>query len=121
MHYYFTLLFLHYYYTYTFYFIVCPSQRLPEYIETKLLAIHIHFILLCVQVKDYQNILKLSCWPLGLTLYKAFSNIKKISGTSLPASFSAWFLKKNFSFLLTDQISLYDCLYFFRYWVICVL
>ena len=37
---------------------------------------------------------KRRCWPLSFTSYKAFLKINKRSGTSLPASFSAWFLKK---------------------------
>ena len=56
-----------------------------------------------VQVEVYQNILKLSCWPLALILYKAFSKNKKRSGSILSVSFSAWFLRK---------ISLPDCLCF---------
>ena len=40
---------------------------------------------------------KLRCGPLALTLYKAFYKNEKGSRTSLPASFSARFLKKNFS------------------------
>ena len=33
--------------------------------------------LLYVQVEVYQSILKLKCWPLSLTLYKAFWKIRK--------------------------------------------
>ena len=77
--------------------------------------------LLYVQVEDYQNILKPKCWPLAFTSYKVFFTIKKRSGTSLPASFSAGFLKKNIHILLTDQISLSGCFYFLRYLTICLL
>ena len=52
------------------------------------------------QVEGYRNILKLSCRPLAFTSYKAFLKNKKRSGTSLPASFSAWFLMKNISLVL---------------------
>ena len=38
--------------------------------------------------------------PLAFTIYKAFLKNKKRPGTSLPASFLAWFLKKNISFVL---------------------
>ena len=53
--------------------------------------------LLCAQVEDYQNILKLRCWPLASSSYKAALENNKRSGTSLHASFSAWFLKKHIS------------------------
>ena len=46
------------------------------------------------------------------------------SGTSLPASISAWFFKKDISnviILLTNQILLPAYLYFLRYWAICIL
>ena len=45
--------------------------------------------------------LKLSCRPPAFTSYKAFSRNKKRSGTSIIASFSAWFSKKsNFVIIL---------------------
>ena len=53
------------------------------------------FFFLHFQVEDYQNMLKQRCWPLTFSFYKAFLKNKRRSGTSLPASFSAWFLKKN--------------------------
>ena len=59
--------------------------------------------LLYTQVELYQNILKLTCWPLVFPLYKAFLGNKKVFGTSLPASFSAWFLRKQ---ILTFKILL---------------
>ena len=40
------------------------------------------------------------CWPLGFTSYKVFLENKKRSGTSLSASFSAWFFKKNNSHVM---------------------
>ena len=42
---------------------------------------------LYVQVEVYQSILKLRCWPLAFTLYKAFLKNKKRSGTSLSTHF----------------------------------
>ena len=56
--------------------------------------------LLFVQVKRFQNILKLRCWPLAFTLYKAFLWNKKKSGTRLSVSFLAWFLKKTISHVI---------------------
>ena len=38
-----------------------------------------------------------TCRPLAFTSYKAFLKNKKMSRTSLPASFSALFFKKNIS------------------------
>ena len=42
---------------------------------------------LYVQVEVYQSILKLRCWPLAFTLYKAFLKNKKRSGASLSTHF----------------------------------
>ena len=52
------------------FFIVCPSQGLPKYVKTKVLA---------------------TCFY----LIQSFLKNKKNSGTGIPTSFSAWFLKKN--------------------------
>ena len=60
----------------------------------------IHFVFIVCQVEDYWKWLKLSCRPFALTSYKAFLKNNKRSGTSLPASFSAWFLKKNISVVI---------------------
>ena len=50
-------------------------------------------------MEGYQIILKRSCRPLAFISFEAFLKNKKRSGTSLSASFSAWFSKKN-SFLV---------------------
>ena len=52
------------------------------------------------QFEDYRQCLKLSCRPFVITSYKAFLKNKKGSGTSLPTSFSARFLKKNISVVI---------------------
>ena len=68
--------------------------------------------------------MKLSSTPIAFISYKAFLQNKKRSGTSLPASFSIWFVKKKPFYcyiLLPDQISLPGCLYFMRYWAICAM
>ena len=44
--------------------------------------------------------LKLSCRPLASTSYKGFLKNNGRSGTSLPASFFAWFLMKNISLII---------------------
>ena len=59
----------------------------------------LYSLFLYIQVEVYQNILKLKCWPLVFTLNKAFWKNKR-SGSSLPALFSAWFLKKNISHVI---------------------
>ena len=51
-------------------FIVCPNRGLPKYIKTEV---------------------SITCF----TSYKAFLKNENKSGTSLPASVSGWFLKKN--------------------------
>ena len=66
--------------------------------------------LLYGQVKIYQNILELRCLPLGLTLYEAFLKNKKRSGTSLTASYSTWFLKKNISHIIFYELTKFHCL-----------
>ena len=73
------------------------------------------FLFLC-QVEDYGNILKLSSRPLAFTSYKAFSKNKKRSGTSLPASFSAWFLKKNIFIIIFYDLTKFYCLLAFTLW-----
>ena len=60
----------------------------------------IYFILIVCQVEEYRKWLKLRCRPLAFTSYKAFIKNKKRSRTSLPTSFSAWFLKKNVSVVI---------------------
>ena len=54
------------------------------------------FVYIVCQVEGSRNILKLSCRPLTFTSSKAFLKSKKRSGTSISASFCAWFFKKNF-------------------------
>ena len=61
-------------------------------------------------------ILKLSCRTLVITTYKAFLKNKKRSGTSLSASFSAWFLKKNISVVIFYYLTKFQCLVAFTSW-----
>ena len=49
-----------------------------------------------------------------------FNFSKKGLGRAFPPHFVYDFSRKMF-LMLTDQISLFDCLYFSRYWAICVL
>ena len=68
------------------------------------------FYFLYVQVKIYQNILKLKCWLLPFTLCNTFLKSKKMFGTSLPALFSTWFLKKYISQVISYQLTKFYCL-----------
>ena len=80
-------------------FIVCSSRGLPRYIKTQMLITYFH-------------------------VSKRFLENKTMSGTSLPVSFSAWFLKKNSSLIIFYQPTKHYCVnyrYFLGYWAICVL
>ena len=79
--------------------------------------------LLYVQVEVYQNILKLRCRPLAFTFLKLFWKTKRGPRQVFLPHFQHDFWRKIFSLyiVLTDQISMSDCLYFLRYRVICVL
>ena len=67
--------------------------------------------------------MKLSYKTLAFTSSKAFLKNRKGSGTSISAFFCKIFQEKYFCcyILLPDQISVSGCLYFVRYWAICVL
>ena len=52
------------------------------------------------RVKGYRNIVKPISRPFDFTLNKTVLKNKKSSETSLPVSFSTWFLKKNVSFVI---------------------
>ena len=77
-------------------FTVCSSRLLPKYIET--------------ESADYLLLLHI----------KLFKKIKKTSGTSRPPLFNGMFFEEKYYsryILLTEQITLSDCLYFLRYCV----
>ena len=48
--------------------------------------------------------------PFAFTSCKTFLKNKKRSGASFPASFSAWFLKKNFYFVFFYYLTRFHCL-----------
>ena len=65
--------------------------------------------------------LKLQIWRLlrarsSFTSFKAFLKSKKKSGTSLPASFSAWILKKNILLVIFYYLTKFHCLVAFTTW-----
>ena len=72
------------------------------------------FIYIVFQVEDNQKWLKLNCWPLAFISYKTFLKNKKRHGTSLLASFSAWFLKKNI--VIFHYLTIFQWLVAFTSW-----
>ena len=75
-----------------------------------------HFVFIVCEVEDNRKWSKLNCRPLAFTSYKAFLKNKKRSGTSLPASFSAWFLKKYISVVILYYLTKFHCLVVFTSW-----
>ena len=73
------------------------------------------FGLIVCQVKDYWKRLKLSCRPFTFTSYKAVLK-NKGSGTSLPDSLSAWYLKKNVAVVTFYYLTKFQCLVAFTSW-----
>ena len=86
------------------------------YLWIIILKFYIYFVLIVCQVEDYRKWLKLSCRAFTFTSYKAFLKSKKRSGNSLPASFSAWFLKKNIYIVIFYYLTKFQCLVAFPSW-----
>ena len=83
------------------------SMSLNRYSKRQIylyIYLFIYFVSIVCQVEDYRKWLKLSCRPPGFTSYKGFLTNKKKSGTSFPASFSAWLL------------NIFQCLIAFTSW-----
>ena len=76
----------------------------------------IYLVSIVCQVEDYQNILKLSSRPLTFTSFEVFVKSKKRSGTSFPASFSAWLLRKNIFLVTFYYLIKFHCLVAFTLW-----
>ena len=80
----------------------CRKETIPRLFSKKIKLDHISGSIvqsLCFYCTQSWGLLKyieekLSCRSLAFTSYKAFWNNKKRSGTSLPASFSTWFLEE---------------------------
>ena len=64
----------------------------------------------------YEDILKLRCRSLVVTLHKAFLKNKKGSETSIFVSLPAWSLKKNVSFVILYYLIKFRCLVVFTLW-----
>ena len=86
----------------------------------------VKFYIFCLYCLASWRLLKLiETATLAFTSNRVFLKNKKRSRTSLPASSSAWFLNYDCNYLscilLPVQIAMSACLYFVRYWAICVL
>ena len=81
----------------------CCRDTIPRSFSKNFLdqysKVFIYFVLIVCQDEDYQKSLKLSYRLFAFTSNKSFLKNKRKSGTSLPALFSAWFLKKIFMLL----------------------
>ena len=72
-----------------------PNPFLKNQNRAYLWITYVQVVFIACQVQGYRSILKLSCWPLAFTSYKAFfKKNKKSSRTSLPASFRHDFWRK---------------------------
>ena len=95
----------------------CGGEAIPRpFFKKSKLSSFIYFVFIVCQVEDYRKWLKLSCRSLGFTSNKAFLKNKKKFGTSLPVSFSAWFLKKNISLVMFFCLTKFQCLVAFTSW-----
>ena len=95
-----------------------PFLKNQNYTYLRINSLKVLYILflLFVQVEDYRNWLKLSCRPLVFISNETFLKNKKKSGTSLPTSFSVWFLKKNISLVIFFYLTKFQCLVVFTSW-----
>ena len=87
-----------------------------DYTSVSLVWSFIKFVFIICQVNGFRNILKLRSRPFAFTSYKTFSKIEKRSGTSPPASFLAWFLKKNISIVRVYWLTKFHWLVTFNSW-----
>ena len=95
----------------------------PLYINISICSSFIHFVFIML-IWDISNIVKPSSRSRAFTLSKAFlKKQKEVWNESPRLIFWMIFEERHFScnILLTDQISLSCCLWFVKYWAICVL
>ena len=76
----------------------------------------LQFAFSACQVEVFENTLKLRCWPLTFTAYKAFLETKKRSETSVPTSIHTWCFKKTISHVIFQELIKFDCLIVFSSW-----
>ena len=102
----------------------CGGETIPRpfsknrnwaYLWINCVTLYAVFFIVC-QVEGYKNILKLSSKQLAFTSYKDFLKNKRRSGTSFPASFPAWFLKKFISLAICYSLTKFHCLLAFTSW-----
>ena len=74
------------------------------------------FYFSCLSSWGLSKMIKISCRPFAFTSYKAFLKNEKRPGTSLPALFSAWFLKKNMLVVIFYYLTKFQCLFTFSSW-----
>ena len=74
------------------------------------------WFLLFAKLRTIESDWNWAAYYLLLPWGKAFLKSKKKSGTSLPASFSAWVLKKNISLVIFYYLSKFQCLIVFTLW-----
>ena len=92
-----------------------PNPFLKNQNRAYLWITYVQVVFIACQVQGYRSILKLSCWPLAFTSYKAFFKkktkrvLKLVSLPHLGMIFGENYL--SCCILLTDQISLSTCLY----------
>ena len=67
------------------------------------------FVLTVCPGRGLSNHIKTKGWPLAFTLYKDLLKNKKRSVTIFPASFSAWFLRKNIPHVIFYQLTKFHC------------
>ena len=71
---------------------IIPITEKPKYV--------CFFSSVCFHCISSWGLPQLNYRPISFTSYKAFLKNKKRSGTRFPASFSAWFIKENISFVI---------------------
>ena len=76
----------------------------------------IYFVFIVCKVENNRKWLKLRCRPVAFTSNKAFLKNKMRSGTSLPASFSGRFSKKNIYLVILLYLTKVQCLIAFTSW-----
>ena len=77
-------------------------------------------VFIVCQLDGNRSILKLTWRALICASYKAFVKNKRWCGTSLPASFYAWFLKKNIYLVIFYKLIKSDCLVDFTLVNMCI-
>ena len=78
---------------------IFPRNKNRTYLWISSLKLYAVGFIRC-PIQGLPNILKIKCWSLAFSSCEAFSENKMRSGTSLPASFLAWFFNKIVSLVI---------------------